>query len=191
MATLSNPIRSTMLACTLGLLVTTSATAEIVLIEGEGVSVESNYIYAHPYLQSIVFSSPQTREMAILPPSPYFINYPPLLLVPSPYAAGYPPVVYQSGINATARTSNRDLTSYNVGRAHAFSQEYYYPETYQSYQGSMPVLYTGPYGVMPYYPPATGTGGFNQPSRPSNRDNTSYSIERAHRFSMDAYKSPK
>lgn len=190
MTTVSNPIRPTILVCALGLLATFSATAEIVLIEGG--AVESTYVYAHPSLQSIVFFSPQTRDMAIFPPSPYFVNYPPLLLrAPSPYAVDYPPVVYQSGINATARLSNRDVTSYNIGRAHAFSQEYYYPETYSSYPGSAPVLYTGPYGVMPYYPPTTGTGGFNQPVRPSNRDNTSYSIERAHRFSMDAYKSPK
>ncbi|MFZ4538730.1 hypothetical protein [Propionivibrio sp.] len=180
------------LACALGLLATFPATAEIVFLEGgRAVSVGSAYVYAHPALHSIVFASPQAREMAILPPSPYFVNYPPLLLrASSPYGA-YPPVVYQSGINATARPSNRDVTTYNIGRAHAFSQEYYYPETYaNTNQGGPPALYAWPYSVMPYYPPASGTGGFNQPVRPSNRDITTYNIERAHRFSMDAYKSP-
>ena len=127
----------------MGLLVAFPAVAEIVFLEGgRVVSVESVYVYEHPSLNSIVFSSPQAREMAILPPSPYFVNYPPLLLRASPPYAAYPPVVYQSGINATARPSNRDVTTYNIGRAHAFSQEYYYPETYTN-QAATPALYAG------------------------------------------------
>jgi hypothetical protein len=43
---------------------------------------------------------------------------------------------------------------------------------------------------MPAYPPAASAGGFNQPARPSNRDLNTYNLERAHRFSMDAYRRP-
>ena len=43
---------------------------------------------------------------------------------------------------------------------------------------------------MPAYPPVNNRPGFNQPSHPSNRDNTTYNLERAHRFSMDAYRKP-
>lgn len=172
------------LASVLGGLLTFPATAEIVFLDnGQVASVDSAYVYAHPSMRSVVFASPQARAMAILPPVPYFINSPPLLLrAPAPYAS-YPPVVYQSGINAPLRPSNRDVATYNIERAHSFSQESYYPENSLR-------LFALPYGVMPYYPPVSGSGGFNQPIRPSNRDNASYSIERAHRFSMDTYKKP-
>lgn len=172
------------LASVLGSLATFPATAEIVFLEnGQAVSIDSAYIHVHPSMRSVVFASQQARAMAILPPVPYFINSPPLLLrAPAPYAS-YPPVVYQSGINAPVRPSNRDVATYNIERAHSFSQGLYYPE-------NAPRLFALPYGVMPYYPPVSGSGGFNQPIRPSNRDNASYSIERAHRFSMDTYKKP-
>jgi hypothetical protein len=182
--------RSCWLAGSLCFLAASGATAEIILLDGgKAVSVEPAYVHSHPALRSLVFSSPQARELAILPPAPYFLSAPPLLLrAPSPFVA-YPPVTYQSGINATARPSNRDLTSYNIGRAHAFSQEYYYSGTYSN-PGTAPLLYAWPYSTMPYYPPVNASGGFNQPARPSNRDNTSYNLERAHRFSVDAYKKP-
>ncbi|MEI7614158.1 MAG: hypothetical protein WCK63_14760 [Betaproteobacteria bacterium] len=164
--------------------------AEIILLDGDkAVSVDSSYAYVHPRMRSFVFSSPQYRDMAILPPAPYFMGVPPLLMrAPGPLIA-YPPVVYQSGINNPVRPSNRDITTYNLARAHAFSQGYYSPGAYANYAVS-PFLYASPYSVMPYYAPANQSGGFNQPARPSNRDNTTYNLERAHRFSMDAYRRP-
>ena len=177
-------------AAMFSILVAFPVVAEIVVLEGnKTVAADSAYVYAHPSLRSLVFASTEAREMAILPPAPYFLSAPPLLLrAPAPYAA-YPPVIYQSGVNATARPSNRDLTTYNMGRAHAFSQELYYPGTAIELNAG-PVYYASPISIMPYYPPAIKTGGFNQTARPSNRDNTTYNLERAHRFSMDAYKKP-
>ncbi len=164
------------------------AQAEIILLEGgQAISAEPAYAYAHPALRSLVFSSPQARDVAILPPAPYFVSAPPLLLrAQVPYAA-YPPVVYSSGINQPLRPSNRDAASYSLYRAHAFSQKAYEADNYET-----AALYAWPntYGLMPYYPPVNAGGGFNQPARPSNRDNASYNLERAHRFSMDAYKRP-
>jgi hypothetical protein len=188
MSSFCNHGRARSAVCFFFILAASHATAEIVFLEGgKAVSVGSAYVYAHPSLSSVVFSSPQARQMAILPPAPYFVNYPPLLLSAPSLYANYPPVIYQPGINATASPSNRDAATYNIGRAHAFSQEYYYPDTFAG-RGRSPTLYAWPYSVMPYYPPVNAAGGFNQPARPSNRDNTSYNLERAHRFSMDAYK---
>ena len=171
------------------LLAAASARAEIILLEGgQAISVDSSFVYAHPRMRSVVFSSPQYREMAILPPVPYFMGTPPLLMrAPGPLIA-YSPALYQPGINYPVRPSNRDVTTYNLARAHAFSQDYYRAGNYTNYAYS-PFLYASPYyGTMPYYPPVNRSGGFNQPARPSNRDNTTYNLERAHRFSMDAYK---
>ena len=164
------------------------ARAEIILLEGgHAISAEPAYVYAHPALRSLVFSSPQARDVAILPPVPYFVSAPPLLLrAQVPYAA-YPPVVYSSGINQPVRPSNRDAASYSLYRAHAFSQK-----AYEADNDETAALYAWPYtySLMPYYPPVNASGGFNQPARPSNRDNASYNLERAHRFSADAYKRP-
>lgn len=174
----------------LGLFASAPLQAEIILLEGnQAVSVDSSYAYAHPRMRSVVFSSPQYRDMAILPPTPYFMATPPLLMrAPGPLIA-YPPVVYQAGINYPLRPSNRDVTTYNLARAHAFSQGAYSSGAYANYPVS-PFLYASPYSTMPYYAPVIQSGGFNQPARPSNRDNTTYNLERAHRFSMDAYKKP-
>ena len=170
------------------------AEAEIILMEGgAAISADAAYVYAHPMMRSVVFASPQAREAAIIPVAPYYIAPPPLLMrAPVPYI-GYPPVIYQPGINNPVRPSNRDNATYNLARAHAFGQELYYAGTYAN-SGSAPMLYAAPYnygyGVMPYYPPVNPRPGFNQPARPSNRDNTTYNLERAHRFSMDAYRKP-
>lgn len=103
-----------------------SAQAEIVILDGDkGVSVESSYIYVHPRLRSVVFVSQQYRDMAILPPAPYFIASPPLLMsAPMPFIT-YPITVYQSSINYPGRPSNRDNTTYNLERAHRFSMDEY------------------------------------------------------------------
>ncbi len=174
----------------LGVFAAAPLCAEIILLDGnQAVSVDTAYAYAHPRMRSVVFASPQYRDMAILPAAPYFMGTPPLLMrAPGPLIA-YPPVVYQAGINYPLRPSNRDISTYNLARAHAFSQGGYSSGAYANYPVS-PFLYASPYGAMPYYAPVIQSGGFNQPARPSNRDNTTYSLERAHRFSMDAYRRP-
>lgn len=176
--------RSLLLAT--GLALTTAASAEIVLMGDGGVaSVEQGYAYAHPALRSVVFISPESRQMAILPPAPVFIQPPPLLWrAPSPFPV-YPPASVATAPNMSTRPSNRDVTTYHLQRAHGFGQELFYRDTYLSL-GIGPL--TSSYwsgGVMPAYPPAAA--GSN---RPSNRDNTTYNLERAHRYSMDAYKKP-
>lgn len=130
--------------------------------------------------------------MAILPPSPVFIAQPPLLWRAPSAMPAYPPPVMGGGFNVPIRPSNRDVTTYNLQRAHGFSQELYYKDTYLRFgaTNTSPYMYNyyGSLGLA--YPPAVVGGGFNQPVRPSNRDVTTYHLERAHRFSMDAYKKP-
>ena len=168
------------------------ASGEILLLPDGGVaSVDPEYAYAHPTLPSLVFASPALRQMAILPPSPVFVTPPPLLMrsgaAPFPL---YPPSVYGGGLNVPVRPSNRDLTTYNLQRAHAFGQQLYYRENALGFGGFAPVFGAYGYGgLMPLYPPASAAG-FNQPARPSNRDINTYNLERAHRFSTDSYRQP-
>lgn len=163
------------------------AVAEILFLEGGNVaSAELDRAYAHPSLRSIVFVSPEARQMALLPPSPVFVQPPPLLWRASPFPI-YPPASAIGPLNSSTRPSNRNMTTYHLQRAHGFSQELFYRDTYLNFQigaPTYPLAYWN-YGLMPAYPPnAPGS------SRPSNRDNTTYHLERAHRFSMDAYKRP-
>ena len=169
-----------------GTLFATTAAAEILFIEGGSVaSVEPRYAFAHPSLRSVVFITPEARQMAILPPAPVFVQPPPLLWrAPSPFPAS-PPASMIGAPNASARPSNRDVATYHLQRAHGFSQELYYRDTYLSLgTPTYPLSYWSS-SLMPAYPPvAPGS------SRPSNRDNNAYNLERAHRYSMDAYKKP-
>jgi hypothetical protein len=183
----------------LALLAISPVRGEIVLLPGGAVAtVDPDYAYAHPSFRSLVFASPESRQMAILPPAPVFVAPPPLLwrAAASPFPV-YPPAAYANGPNSPLRPSNRDINTYNLQRAHAFSQQFYDRNTVLGLGGVSPIY--GGYGgyggylyggLMPAYPPAAGTGGFNQPARPSNRDLNTYNLERAHRFSMDAYRRP-
>ncbi len=174
--------RASLLAAVLGTLGTGHAEAEIVFFAGGRVAtVDAEYAYIHPAFRSVVFNSPEARQMAILPPAPIFLAPPPLIWrAPSPFPA-YPPAM-AGGFNRTQRPSNRDVTTYHLQRAHSFSQELYYRDGFLNF-GNL-TLYPWLTGTMPAYPPAAAGG------RPSNRDNTTYNLERAHRFSMDAYKKP-
>lgn len=168
------------------------AWAEIILLDNGGVVSSDAYAYEHPTMRSVVFSSPQARAAAIIPIAPNYVMAQPMLMrSPVPYIA-YPPVIYSAGINNPVRPSNRDNVTYSLARAHAFGQAFYDPGSYAG--SAAPMLYAAPYaygyGIMPYYPPANPRPGFNQPARPSNRDNTTYNLDRAHRFSMDAYRKP-
>lgn len=189
--------RLTRLATLTGLLVSgVPAGAEIILLaNGTATSADTEFMYTHPRMRSVVFATAYARDQAILPPSPYFVTPAPLLMRPGgPYIA-YPPVAYRPGVNVPAHPSNRDNATYALTRAHAFGQELYTTGTYANL-GTTPTLYASPYGygygygLMPAYPPVNNRPGFNQPAHPSNRDNTTYNLERAHRFSMDAYRKP-
>lgn len=182
-------LRPSMVAAALAV-VSLGAQAEILFVEGgKVVSADAAYAYQHPSLRSVVFVSPETRQMAILPPIQLFVAPPPLLWrAPTAMPMYPPPMPHSGGINASSRPSNRDLNAYNLQRAHGFGQELFYRDTFLSLGNSSPALYWYG-GVGPIYPPAQPSG-FNQPARPSNRDNTTYNLERAHRFSMDLYKKP-
>lgn len=164
------------------------AHAEIVLPTGE--QADAFYTYEHPALRSLVFISPETRQLAILPPAPFFVSPPPLLLRAPTAMPAYPPVIALPGINTPARPSNRDNSNYNLQRAHSFSQKLYRENA--PFHFGATAWSTYGYGwpaFGPAYAPAL-VPDFNQPARPSNRDNTTYNLERAHRFSMDGYRRP-
>ncbi len=169
-----------------------AAQAEIVLLDdGRAFSVGSSYQHAHPRLSSLVFVSSHARDFALWPSVSYFVPGAPLLLGGALPQITYPPAIYRSGIHPTASPSNRDNVSYSLARAHAFSQDGYDKDSYL--RASSPGYNTwlnAANGFYYPYAPVNAAGGFNQPVRPSNRDNTSYNLDRAHRFSMDAYKKP-
>lgn len=162
--------------------------AEIVIGEANG-KAEDRY-YAHPTLRSLVFVSPETRSQAILPPSPVFVPAAPLIFrAPGSPLLPYPPQT-PLAFNRSGTPTNRDIAIYSLERAHAFSQNLYRRNGVTfAHPGSVsPFLWASPYVygwiLTPYPPTAQGS------SHPSNRDNAIYNIERAHRFSQDAYRQP-
>ncbi len=143
--------------------------------------------YAHPLLHSLVFVSPEARARSILLPAPIYVAPPPLIYRAPVGTIPYPPAG-ASGFNRSGAPANRDVAAYNIARAHAFSQNLYRKDDPVVALGGW-LLYpdgkTYLYGWSTFYPPnAPGS------NRPSNRDNASYLIERAHRFSQDAYRRP-
>jgi len=166
-------------------LVVPLAHAEIVLLPGSG---PQPYVHEHPALTSLVFVSPETRAQAMLPPGAVFVPPPPLLMRAPGAMPAYPPASYPPGFNAPARPSNRDSGTYLLQRAHSFSQNLYRADS------PLPRLYFGMSvpGWMTYGPayPPVAPPAFNQPARPSNRDNTTYNLDRAHTFSRDGYRKP-
>ena len=167
-----------LLAC----LIPALASAEIIV--PEDVQAETAYPYMHPALRSLVFVSPETRQMTILPPAMIFIPSPPLLMRAPSAMPAYPPVMSAPGFNVPSHPSNRDNVTYNLQRAHNFSQNLYRDNTYL-YFGNVTSAYGwSVYGSTTYAPPAVP--GLNQPARP--RDNVTDNLERAHRFSGDGYR---
>ena len=162
------------------------ASAEII-VSADSPLTEYAYAYEHPALRSLVFVSPESRQMAILPPAPFFIAPPPLLLRAPTTMPLYAPVNTIPGVNMPAHPSNRDNATYNLQRAHGFSQNMFREDS-SLYLGTPAYGYGWLTGGS-VYPPAA-TPGFNQPARPSNRDNATYLMDRAHRFSMDGYRQP-
>lgn len=169
--------------------------AEIIFLDGGQVaSGDAEYAYQHPSLRSVVFVSPETRQMAILPPAPVFVAQPPLLWRSPTAMPIYPQAAIVNGIYTASRPSNRDVANYSLQRAHSFSQDLHSHDSYVSIGGgSTPLLVNGygygyGYGSLgPVYPPPMAPG-FNQPARPSNQNLNIYLMDRAHRFSMDTYK---
>ena len=179
----------------------TATQAEVLLLSSATPETTQPGLYQHPLFPSLVFINPQTRGQAILPPAPVFVAPPPLLwraprtADSAAMAIPYPPTA-SPGFNRSGSPSNRDLASYNLARAHAMSQRLYRRDTalnlhYGTASRPSPMIWYGadtwgwnaPYYL--HYPPAAPGQ-----THPSNRDNASYLIDRAHRYSQDAYRKP-
>lgn len=165
-----------------------SAPARAELIVGDMSVPPQEFVYEHPFLRFLVFSSPETRGQAILLPAPVFVAPPPLIWRAPGSMPPYPPAT-PLAFNRSGTPSNRDLVSYSLARAHAMGQGVYrHNDGWSLYYGPTTSWLASPlYGgwaLSPYPTPAPGT------SHPSNRDNASYLLERAHRFSQDAYRKP-
>lgn len=170
-----------LLKCLLPLSLVAMAQAEIVVQEDAAV------LYAHPQLRSLVFENEQARQMVVFPATPIFIAPPPLLMRAPGSMPAYPPAMPYGGINQPARPGNQNNSIYLLQRAHGFSQDLYRRDV-PVYFWNAPLGYQWlSYGTP--YPPAMAPG-FNQPARPSNRDNNLYLLNRAHDFSMDRYRKP-
>ncbi|KOR29280.1 hypothetical protein TI03_02695 [Achromatium sp. WMS1] len=198
--------------------------------------VSAEITFPHPELGSIVFTSPHTQQTGIQPAEPIFVHpssptssKPITAAVPQPTIQNWwwshvPSGSYHNNqsdtVNVSPYPSNQDVTSYNIQRAHNFSQNLYrnndahrdnaatypywfyygggafgglsYPANYPPYYPYSGYPYPGSGYYFPYYPPPRPTdgNGINQSSMPSNSDVTSYNIDRAHRFSADGYKAP-
>lgn len=165
----------------LALLLSSPASRAELLVAGR--SVASEY-YSHPSLRSLVFVTPETRAQAILPPAPVFVAPAPLIWRAPSGALPSPPATLP-GFNRSGAPANRDLAAYSVARAQAMRQDLH--------RKNGAIIWFGPvypddwfwFGASPYYsPPAPGL------TRPGNRDNARQLVERAHRFSQDAYHKP-
>ncbi|WP_126443834.1 hypothetical protein [Sulfuricystis multivorans] len=165
-----------------------SNAAQAELIIADKTVPPQELVYEHPFLHFLVFTSPEARGQAILPPAPVFVNPPPLIWRAPGTMPPYPPPT-PPGFNRPGNPSSLDIASYNLARAHAMSQNLYRRENglalYFGPTSSVSgIMYSPAWSVWPYPPLAPGS------SHPSNRDNASYLIERAHRFSQDAYRRP-
>lgn len=163
-----------------------AAQAELVVVDQNVPPHE--FAYPHPFLRFLVFTNPVSRGQAILPPAPVFVTPPPLIWRAPGAIFPYPPAT-PPGFNRPGAPSPRDQASYLLARAHAMSQGVYRSDSSWSlYLAPPSPTWTLPYGygwgVSPYPPVAPAA------SHPSNRDNAAYLIERAHRFSQDAYRKP-
>jgi hypothetical protein len=117
-------------------------------------------------------------------------------------------------INTPSHPSNQEVVNHNLQRAHTFSQDLFDRNSYANrdnreqgtttpfpywygYYGAFGLTYPGSYypgyyypGYTAYPPPRSNSSEFNQSSQPSNRDITTYNINRAHQFSSDNYRTP-
>ncbi len=177
-----NALRPTLLLTAIAL--TLPAQAELIVADKSVPAQE--FAYEHPFLRFLVFSSPEARGQAILPPAPTFVAPPPLIWRAPGTMPPYPPAT-PLGFNQSGTPSNRDLTSYSLARAHAMGQGLYRrDDAWSLYYGPTTWIGTPLYGwgVQAYPPVAPGA------SHPSNRDNASYLVERARRCRRGAYRKP-
>lgn len=161
------------------------AQGEILFVDENGRLLASPYLYAHPLLPSVVFidSEAYNRGSAVQEGG--------VRRAPDAVGYQYGPYVPTPGVattNQPDRASNRDMNTYSVARAHAFSQRRW-DRPGEATQGGARAYYSPyyPAGWM-LYPPVPAVSGVNVPSHPSNRDNNTYNLNRAHSFSMDLYK---
>jgi hypothetical protein len=181
--------RTLLIGCS-AMLVACGASAEL-LISDSSMEPQTDYQFGHPMLHFLVFSSPETRGQAILPPAPVFVAPPPLIWRASGIMPPYPPAS-PTGFNQPGSPSNRDIAGYSLARAHAMGQNLYdrrnnaWAPLVSPNPSALawPTPYAWSWGTTPYPPVAPGQ------THPSNRDNASYLLERAHRFSQDAYRKP-
>lgn len=168
----------------------------IVLDKSRPPQTEEEFSYQHPALSSLFFVSPQTRRIAMLPANEYYVELAdPLWRAPGllpPYAPPRP----SEGVGTSVLPSARDSVTYTLHRAHAFSANLYDRDNLFLMGNARSIMFQP--GIVPYagyyrygvaYPPPQPPG-FNQPPRPSARDSATYVLERAHRFSQDAYRKP-
>lgn len=157
------------------------AQGEILFVDESGHVLPSPYLYAHPLLPSVVFVDREAYRQAA-PVQEGGVQHGPDAL-----RHGYGPFVPTPGVstmNQPDRASNRDMNTYSLSRAHMFSQRLWDKPKDASATHYYPYY---PAGWM-LYPPVPATSGVNVPSHPSNRDNNTYNLNRAHSFSMDLYK---
>jgi hypothetical protein len=166
------------------------AHAEVLVID-HTITPQPAHLYQHPLLPSLVFVNPESRGQAILPPAPVFIAPPPLIWRAPGTSPAYTSPALRA-FNQPGNPSNRDMASYNLARAHAMSQNLYRENApVVLYGGASSLIWYGGAGAFPLlwnipaYPPVPPGQ-----SHPSNRDNASYLIDRAHRYSQDAYRKP-
>lgn len=155
------------------------ARAELLIVDRD--VAPQSVVYVHPALRSVVFLSSESRGQAILPAPPVFVAPPPLIYrAPGPVVPLYPPASW-SGFNRPGAPTHPDMAAYSLARAHAMSQDLYRRNGVSVYFGANPWL--APY-LWQY--PSVQLGQ----SHPSNRVNAIYLLDRAHRFSQDAYRKP-
>lgn len=165
-----------------GLLSCVNVRAELIILD-ESVSPQFDG-YVHPALRSLVFMSHESRGQAILPAAPTFVALPPLIYrSPGPVMPVYPPATLP-GFNRSSAPTNLDMANYSLARSHAMSQDLYRRDGSPLSIGAHPWLspYAWPYSSYPPIPAGR--------SHPTNRDNNIYLLDRAHRFSQDAYRKP-
>jgi len=180
------------------LLAAVPAWAEIIVVDtSRAPQTEVQYGFQHPAMQSLFFVSPQSRRIAMLPANEHHVEMAdPLWRAPGLLPA-YAPPRQEQGIGVSLLPTNRDNATYTLDRAHAFSANLHDRDRETAlFVGGQPMIlhagglltpYAGAYRYGVAYPPPQ-PAGFNQPARPSNRDNATYTLERAHRFSQDAYR---
>lgn len=140
------------------------------LIQDSEVPPQYDY-YEHPVLRSLVFISSESRGQAILPPVPVFVMTPPLMYRAPDTFPPFPPPVTLPGFNRTDAPGNREMSHYNLARAHAYLGHNLWVSGHGGYASPYPSV---PIGLPP----------------PGNRDNSFYLVDHARHFRHDGPRKP-